>query len=203
MKSSICALVLTVLVQQINCRILIIPDERYQPCDGRELAKGEPLELQGLTSDVEYILLDDGRVMLNGSWTFKTRVASPWNVKIIGEKFERGVWTQRLVKNMQDTCKDFFNPFDIFYNNVKTFKRCPLAKGVSIISRISNLKNNNCNFGKQDKWIANELMMDFSLVTMPLSYAGRWRMKVLISFEIDGAKVTDCTYIYGEIDLTN
>lgn len=124
-------LIVSALHLSVGYKTALIPDERFQPCDGPELGRGEPLELKGITINTDYVLLDDNKCMLNGTWTFKTRITSPWSVKIIGEKLERGVWTQRGVKNMKDACYDLFNPMDVFYTNLKTMKRCPLEKGVS------------------------------------------------------------------------
>lgn len=53
----------------------------------------------------------------------------------------------------------------------------------------------------KDQWIANELMMDFSVFTAPPMYIGRWRMKVIVQYDVDDVKTTDCAYIYGELDI--
>lgn len=125
--------ILLIFIVKIGARLVIVPDERFQPCDGsKEIGPGEKLELNGFVYDAEYILLDDLNVIVNGTYTFKTNVNAPWSVRVIGEKFERGKWTQRVVKNMYDACYDFFNPMDIFYTNFKTFQRCPYKKGVSV-----------------------------------------------------------------------
>lgn len=113
-------------------KFLVIPEERFVPCeDGTPLDEDRILNLQQFSVDTDFLLLDDNKIMLNGTVTFNTRIEAPWSVLLVGEKLERGVWTQKVVKNMRDACYDFFNPMDIFYINMKTFQRCPYEKGVS------------------------------------------------------------------------
>lgn len=122
---------LTFSICSADSNYLLIPDERFIPCDGTDIGRN-PLDLQGLTIDLDFILLDNNKIMLNGTCTFKTTVEAPWNILINGEKLERGQWTQRIVKNMKDACNDLFNPMDVFYSNMNTFQRCPMEKGVSL-----------------------------------------------------------------------
>lgn len=126
--------VLLVLISVISeglSKVRIIPDERYQLCDGPKLGKGDVARGKGVDIDVDYQLPDENTVIVNGTYTFKISINSPLFIRITGEKYELAGWHRRLVQTITDACKELFDPMKMYYPYFKNQKRCPLKAGVS------------------------------------------------------------------------
>lgn len=120
-------------VVKFGRRVRIVPDEHFQYCTDQK-SSGEILLRGNITEfAVEYLVDDDEVITFSGNITFliPISVKPATSVIISGEKYRQNGWHLMAIKNLQDTCFDFFNPTDIFYPYTKDLKRCPYEAGVS------------------------------------------------------------------------
>lgn len=81
--------------------------------------------------DVEYIMDDDDNLYGNGTYLFHREIRK-WPVKFYTMKFSEGNWVAGpFQRTVSDFCKVMHSPVEIWYPFFKSFRGCPIKKGVS------------------------------------------------------------------------
>lgn len=109
-------------------KIAVLPDEGIENCVKPE-DSADVFDLDSL----EILVESDYEVFLNGAFRFKKDIKT-WKAHFFTEQFDRGEWTKRLAnRKVADFCKNMHVPVELWYNQMKNVKGCPLKAGVMFI----------------------------------------------------------------------
>lgn len=121
---------------KVLANIRVIPDDRVQYCHSDEKLREGEIAYGNITDiDLNYVLIDENTIVINGTMTFKIDIEQPtFSTLFSGEQFEGTDWHKRLDHLIRDNCEDLFSPTSMYYPYSKDLKKCPFKPGVSFNS---------------------------------------------------------------------